>query len=166
MSDTKYNPASDSTPAMAKASERDGRVHLDWSGDPAPCLCGCKGKATGRFQPGHDARLKGKLLRAHLADVEFHISDGKTTANVPAIRLAEVVSTSKHDWKAALLTGAETAKKRLADAAKRKEEAAKKAAERKANAPATKKVSVADFATVTEQVAGETTPKEKVAASA
>lgn len=27
------------------------------------CLCGCGGKTARRFMPGHDARLKGELLR-------------------------------------------------------------------------------------------------------
>lgn len=34
--------------------------------EQAPCLCGCKGKPAGKkavFLPGHDATLKGRLIR-------------------------------------------------------------------------------------------------------
>lgn len=30
-----------------------------------PCMCGCGGETRSRFQPGHDARLKGRLVRTY-----------------------------------------------------------------------------------------------------
>ncbi|HLA14772.1 MAG TPA: hypothetical protein VJZ25_07090 [Gemmatimonadaceae bacterium] len=31
-----------------------------------PCLCGCKAKVTGTFKQGHDARLRGMLVRGEV----------------------------------------------------------------------------------------------------
>lgn len=35
--------------------------------DLRPCLCGCKTKVKRFFAPGHDARLRGMLLRGEIA---------------------------------------------------------------------------------------------------
>lgn len=82
-----YNPADDSTPT----EHRDG-----YDGDntqltivyrePGSCQCGC-GTPVGRksrFSQGHDAKLRGKLTRAQLAQTPVttvKISDGSHHAN-------------------------------------------------------------------------------------
>lgn len=130
MSDTKYNPASDSTPALQKKAAETGRVTLDWT--DGTCLCGCKGEAAGRFQPGHDARMKGKLMRAHIAGVGLTIIEGKESVDASALQVAGILSSTKYDWKAAIEDGAKAAKTRA-------EAAAKKAAEVKAKREAAAK---------------------------
>jgi hypothetical protein len=68
------------------------------------CRCGCGQRPRGKrshFLPGHDARLRGVLLRAKLAQdedaTEFEITESKREiAAVPDIKWAEKWHQSKH----------------------------------------------------------------------
>lgn len=85
-----YDPAADSSPDTEGYREPDeGRelqgVILDRTqveGDDGElfdaCQCGCRSPLNPgrRFVQGHDARLKGILMRAHLAGVEVHVLQG------------------------------------------------------------------------------------------
>jgi uncharacterized membrane protein len=95
-----YDPTKDSTPVLAKKARDTGRLVLDIS--DSACLCGCMEPTSGRFRPGHDARLKGRLLRAHLNKVGVLIvKDGKEQA-MTARAYAKEVSSDAYDWTAAL----------------------------------------------------------------
>lgn len=142
----KYDPASDSTPDLQARATKENRVILDLSDNA--CLCGCKGKSASRFQPGHDARLKGKLVRATVADVKLLVIMGKEEQEVTPRQFAQVLK-GKYDWVKGL--DESVAKLELAEKAaeERRAENARKVAERRA-AAAEKgkgKISLADFAT-------------------
>lgn len=112
---TTYDPAVDSTPGLQHKARDSGRLWLDIS--DSACLCGCKDPTPGRFRPGHDARLKGKLLRAHLAKAPLTVvKDGKETQKT-ARAYAKEVSSERHDWTVALDRAVE--RQRLAAAALR-----------------------------------------------
>jgi hypothetical protein len=140
-----YKPESDSTPALKDRAAREGRLILDWNDDK--CLCGCKGDCLGRFQPGHDAKLRGKLNRAAYAGVEATVLiEGKEHRTTPK-GIAKVLTTEKHDWVKAMDAAVELAKANAAAVQERRAEAAKKAEERKAAGTGkSKKVTLADFA--------------------
>lgn len=61
-----WSPGHDSSPEYADRADSEGIVFIDVSHEA--CLCGCRGATESRFVPGHDARLKGKLIRAHLME--------------------------------------------------------------------------------------------------
>lgn len=75
---TKYNPQDDSSEGhRAYASETGclvlNAVRREDDHDLTGCPCGCEGIPVGRkatFLMGHDARLRGKLIRAHLTDTQ------------------------------------------------------------------------------------------------
>lgn len=97
---TTYDPGVESTPGLEKQAKANNKLVLDVS--DSACLCGCMTPTTGRFRPGHDARLKGKLLRAHLAKIGLTvIKDGKER-QMTARAFAKEVSSDKHDWTVAL----------------------------------------------------------------
>lgn len=145
-----YDPGSDSTPNLNKQARELGVVMLDWSG--ARCLCGCRGEATGRFQPGHDAKMKGKLMRAHIAGVKVRVIDGDKGVTAPAVNVAAILSTAKYDWKKAIEEGAEAAKKRAADAARKKAATAERRELARTEKPSGK-ITLADLTAATEAVA-------------
>lgn len=139
-----YLPASDSTPDLKERAEKENKVILDLSDNA--CLCGCKGQGPSRFLPGHDARLKGKLVRATVADVKLLIVMGADEQEVTARQFAKVL-TGKYDWVKGL--DESVARLELQEKAKeqRRVENEKKAAERKAAAAerGKGKISLADF---------------------
>lgn len=65
-----YRPKDDSTPGvLPKGTDPKTTLILEHT-DPANCPCGCNQppRSKGRtFGMGHDARLRGKLIRAHLS---------------------------------------------------------------------------------------------------
>lgn len=82
------------------------------------CACGCGGKPEGKgrsFRMGHDARLKGKLIRAHLTDTAVVVVDGGTLRETSAAKLAK-----KLGWQDYL----DEAAQREADRKKEREERA------------------------------------------
>lgn len=126
---TLYDPATDSTPACRAKAHASGRLVLDIS--DSTCLCGCKEPTPGRFRPGHDARLKGRLLRAHMNKTGVTIlRDGKEQ-QMTARAYAKEVSSDKYDWTVALDKAYEKAKA-AAYALRAKAEPAKAAAKEKA----------------------------------
>lgn len=76
-------------------------VALDLERGRLGCPCGCGGFPLGddaKFAMGHDARLRGKLIRAHLMGVRVRIhSDGTLGNPMAAETFAE-----EFDWKAYL----------------------------------------------------------------
>ena len=101
----KYDPKTDSTPEVADLAN--GVVILRGQG---LCACGC-GKAPqtakSRFAQGHDARLRGRLMRAHVTGtpVTIAMKNGGDEPHVEktttAIEVAEQESSPEH-WTAFL----------------------------------------------------------------
>lgn len=142
----KYDPRTDSSAGTdqhraASRTER-GVILVTPEGK---CLDGCgaeigKGK---RFVQGHDARLKGILIRAHLAGAPVTTWNGKTNVKTAsAVEFAKTLSTDKFDW-VEMLEKSKAAHDTPRPARKRpaKKVAAKKAPAKKAPAkkPAAKK---------------------------
>lgn len=64
------------------------------------CGCGCGAKVAGKakFAMGHDMKLKGILVRAHLSGTPVHVRNEAGTHTRTAIEEAERWSTPKLDW--------------------------------------------------------------------
>lgn len=105
---TQYDPASESTTTLQKRSRETGRLMLDVSN--GTCLCGCKEPTPGRFRPGHDARLKGKLTRAAIAKVKVAVIKNGSEKEMTARAFAKEVSTDSYDWTPALDRAVDAAK--------------------------------------------------------
>jgi hypothetical protein len=98
---TKYNPALDSSEGYEKFAERSNLLVLSTNlrdtGDGGPerigCPCGCGAVPVGKtavFMMGHDARLRGKLIRAHLTGTEVvRYVDGEQANPVSALEDAK-----------------------------------------------------------------------------
>lgn len=107
---TKYNPADDSSPGTEK--HRQGgkapvTVVLDWTPLTAAdrvCPCGCREPLAkdSRFRMGHDARLRGKLVRAHVTGTDVTIVKGRDVSTSSALAVAEQFSSPQLDWRASL----------------------------------------------------------------
>lgn len=88
-----YDPRTESSSGV---DHEQGVLVLDQRGERT-CHCGCLGEVAGAkstFQMGHDARLRGKLIRAHLAGVPVRVhidapEDEQLTAELTAMTLAE-----------------------------------------------------------------------------
>lgn len=92
-----------------------------------PCECGCGGKATRRFLPGHDAKLKGQLIRQAID------GDANAEKRLDSFGWTHFLAASK--------AKAERLAERKSGAEARKAEAASKKAEReKAKAERAKEV--------------------------
>lgn len=69
----RYSPASESSPGYRTADPTKLVRALPPDGDRLTCHCGCGETPKGKnalFAMGHDARLRGKLIRAALAGAE------------------------------------------------------------------------------------------------
>lgn len=140
-----YDPKSESTSAVAK----DGILALGTKtikvgeDERLSCLCGCGGTPKGKnskFVMGHDARLKGKLTRAHLTDTPIVIfTDGKAGKQQTARALCKdlgwdgILEAAEDRQKAVDAKQAEIQAKKEA-VAKKKAEAEEAKAERQAKA--------------------------------
>lgn len=91
----KYNPTTDSSATLADYNDAaiedgaEGGIFLNI--EAGMCGCGCEqAVAAGReFRQGHDARLKGKLIRAYLTGNSVHIVGGGMMMSADAMTLAE-----------------------------------------------------------------------------
>lgn len=102
---TKYAPENDSSASLKKIAKDRGVVALviktrklkDGDGRQESCPCGCgeyPKSLTTTFGMGHDARLRGKLIRAHLMDASvLYVIDGQEQPLRTALQVA-----SKHGW--------------------------------------------------------------------
>ena len=141
-----YKPVNDSTPSPASTDNPDSLVLVT---DDRMCPCGCTSVSRGknsRFVMGHDARLRGKLIRAYTAEVPVLLVDDQTQVitETTAIKYAAEWSTDKSDWPAELKRSAAKIKARLKAKADRKaerEKALAKARAVKAKAPKAKRPS-------------------------
>ena len=123
------------TPAKRAVRDENGDVTEDAvKGVGGTCRCGC-GEAVpwgSLYRPGHDARLKGKLLRAHLAGVKVNVNGKSMTA----AKAAELENFAPKGSVAALANGLEKAKLAARSgeekAAAREEAKVQRAAEREA----------------------------------
>lgn len=75
------------------------------------CACGCGDAPAGKkakFCMGHDARLKGKLTRAHSAKVQIALVQETTGVAhvIDPLEYADQFSTSKVDWRQLVLDAA------------------------------------------------------------
>ena len=104
----KYDPLADSAGGgivsfeemAAMVRHQGGIVLARGAGD---CRCGCGDRPKGPksvFCMGHDARLRGRLLRAHLMGVQVHILDGEGVAWSHEEPLREA---HRHGWENTLL---------------------------------------------------------------
>ena len=96
-----YRPRDDSTPGVLPKGVDAKRTVILARSAPENCPCGCDQppKSKGRtFGMGHDARLRGKLIRAHLSDtkVVFAEPDGKDW--VAAWEGTALMEAKRHDW--------------------------------------------------------------------
>jgi hypothetical protein len=67
----RWTPVKDSSPGYRTDDPRRVILVRKYEGDRAGCPCGCGEMPKGTkavFAMGHDARLRGKLIRAHLTD--------------------------------------------------------------------------------------------------
>lgn len=99
-----YDPASDSSP-----SEPVRKGFLVLRIDPKMCHCGCEkftSRSPARFAVGHDMRLRGKLIRAHVCGVPVVIVSKLPDRTYTAIEFAESLTIGTFDWKLAVLHGA------------------------------------------------------------
>lgn len=110
-----YDPRVDSSPGTE--AHRPGYrndppgfegVILDrrWGGEIRVCPCGCRRTVAGkaRFAVGHDMRLKGILIRAHLTGTPLLVlaSGGDPEWNGSAMQDAARWGTDKLDWQVML----------------------------------------------------------------
>lgn len=141
-----YNPRDDSSPhaAWPPKVQSDRTPALVLVGGAGLCNCGC-GEATvgakALFRPGHDQRLKGRLVRAHRAGVGVvAVHDGKVT------RMSAADLAGRLSWEKVL----EAADRRQGDresvAGARAEARQERAQKRAAAAPAQKKARAAGAA--------------------
>lgn len=97
---SKYDPRNDSTVGFKDLAAQTGSVVLNTKhrtflkdDDRLGCPCGCEGEPVGAkatFLMGHDARLRGKLIRAHLTDTGVvTLIDGGTERHQSAMSVAE-----------------------------------------------------------------------------
>lgn len=117
----RWSPAKDSSPGCATLdrhrvvllippAEEVGEVDDGKSGFTRPaCPCGCgeypKGK-TAVFAMGHDAKLRGKLIRAHLTGTEIlHVSDvsGRGVTGGEPTPVSAMFVAEGHGWEEYLL---------------------------------------------------------------
>lgn len=94
-----WSPQDDSTPnvdyAKIGVNPETNVVLVQPTADHCPCGCGTKPASKGRtFAMGHDARLRGKLIRAHLTGTPVVVVVGDTVHGPgTAVELAH-----RHGW--------------------------------------------------------------------
>lgn len=95
---TEYDPTSDSSPGAEQYLPEDagdgttpGVEGLILLVDDGQCACGCGEATTAKreFRQGHDAKLKGKLIRAHVNDIEVHTIGSGGIVSTDAMNLAK-----------------------------------------------------------------------------
>lgn len=103
---TKYTPVKDSTPGLRTVDPQRLVLAIKYRGDnPAAgtdfgCPCGCGEEPIGKdavFKMGHDARLRGKLIRAYLTDTEVvFVVGGIGGAPAPPLTAKQVAA--RYKW--------------------------------------------------------------------
>lgn len=139
-----WNAAADSSPQRKAAAARDGRLHLELTN--GACLCGCNQTAVGRFRPGHDATLRGKLTRAALHGAPLVLWFGDKRVDTTARGLATKLDSEKHSWSRALDVSVERARKAAAEAKARRAKAAAERAAKAAEQGQSSKLTLESFA--------------------
>lgn len=99
--DKKYDPGDDSSADRKTEARERGIVILDVKSRPdgngIGCPCGCGHVPVGkksRFMMGHDAKLRGILIRAHLTGTKMvEVIDGKEGAVISAMMMSQ-----HYDW--------------------------------------------------------------------
>ena len=104
-----YDHLADSSPGdrMQEFARANGVLALDQA--TGRCQCGCQASTApkSRFLPGHDAKLKSKLMRAAAADVSVQRFDGATPGPAPAMEVAR-----QYGWEAQVEKGADRIRRR------------------------------------------------------
>lgn len=135
----KYSPKSDSTPGITHDFDPDSTVVLKACNDggefKAGCPCGCGEAALSKgrtFGMGHDARYRGRLIRAHVAGcIVAHVQlDGKGRVEHSAVDTA-LAKAAEHGWERYL----EAAKEREDAKLERRRDTANRALLAKASGP-------------------------------
>lgn len=106
----KYDPREDSSPGTERYRQGGNApttLVLDWtpiepSGRACPCGCREELAANSRFRMGHDARLRGKLTRAHVTGTDVTIIKGRDVTTLSAVAVADQFSSPQLDWRASL----------------------------------------------------------------
>lgn len=98
-----WSPAKDSSPGMRTVDPKRIVLVRPWVGDRLACPCGCGEAPKGSkavFAMGHDARLRGKLIRAHLTGTEVVYyrdpSGGDPIGPHSAMEVAEAYDWQRH----------------------------------------------------------------------
>lgn len=96
-----YRPKDDSSTNTDQYRKGDRKDNVLLVIDEGDCLCGCHQKPVGakaEFRMGHDARLRGKLIRAHCTgtDVTTLPSDGSIFCDRTAMEMAETLNWGKY----------------------------------------------------------------------
>lgn len=99
----KWKPTDDSTPGLRTVDPRRVVLHVP----DGCCPCGCATPPLGAkttFNMGHDARLRGVLIRAHLMGVEIREVSSASTLEAsvegglaPTFKAEDVAA--RHGWK-------------------------------------------------------------------
>jgi len=89
----KYDPRRDSSPGHKRTKDK-----LILEVQEGQCACGCTDKPAGaksKFKMGHDARLRGKLIRAHLTGTPVVMIESEARPS-PVFTALEVAQ--RHGW--------------------------------------------------------------------
>lgn len=111
-SPARYDPQVDSTPGLPARADAVSLV-----AGSGLCACGCGDNPAGRkakFCMGHDARLKGVLMRAFSAGIDIALYEQTTgTAEViDPLTYADRFSTEKVDWRKLVTDAADRVRER------------------------------------------------------
>jgi hypothetical protein len=97
-----YDPRTEST----EGHEVEGRLVVVVPTSDS-CRCGCLAEVAGKkslFRMGHDARLRGRLMRAHLAGVRVTYKGFNVSEDLTAMEFAGQFDSPNYSWTGALET--------------------------------------------------------------
>lgn len=111
----KYDPRTDSTPGVTHPFNPDKTVVLQVVEKGCPCGCGQTAMSRGRtFAMGHDARYRGKLIRAHVAGAGVaQVTLDEKGEIVAALERTPMELAERHGWERYLEEASEREENRL-----------------------------------------------------
>jgi hypothetical protein len=157
-----YDPSVDSSPGAPS----NGNLVLIYDKDGLTCRCGCGQTPKNpkrSFVQGHDARLKGALIRAAATDTKVEVREGgKTAKPITAMAAAKAFGWDSIVGKAkAAYADKATAAAERAKAAEARKVASEKAKAEKAKATAARKAEAAKKATAKKAAAAKAAKASK-----
>lgn len=97
----KWTTADDTSPGWKTFDPPRVVLQLAFQGDRMSCPCGCGEFPEGEkatFKMGHDARLRGKLIRAHLMNRQIRFVQRGTSGEGPELVQNAVDVAEKYGW--------------------------------------------------------------------